>query len=172
MANTRKKNQIILTAIRKTNRDRKRDPSKSNVIEIEESVYVLTCDGCVDEKRQKKYRATKTISLRRNRVFTACTLSDTHRFEPCFSIHSFFVVVLFIHSQSTVPLWKATTITKGSPVVSTCSSPHSLEVLFFEINLHCFLQMDLLDPKHAHKQAKHIHIAVRQTSKTAFKMQI
>lgn len=36
-----------------------------------------------------------------------------------------------------VPLWIATTITKGSPVESTCSS-HSLGFLFSEINLYRF----------------------------------
>ena len=48
----------------------------------------------------------------------------------CFSIHF-----------SIVPLWMATTITKGSPVESTCSS-HSLGFLFSEINLHRFFRMD------------------------------
>lgn len=58
MANT-EKNQMILIAIIKTNRDRERDPSKGNAIEIEESACVLTCDGCADEKRtEKKYRST------------------------------------------------------------------------------------------------------------------
>lgn len=84
----------------------------------------------------------KTISLRRSRPIAAQTHTNTgHVFQSTF----------FSWFQSIVPLWIATTITKGSPVVSTCSS-HSLELLFSEINLHCFLQNGFARPK-AHSPA-------------------
>lgn len=64
------------------------------------------------------------------------SLCNTQTFKHGFSIHVFFSLALLV---PIVPLWIATTITKGSPVVSTCSS-HSLGLLFSEIDLHCFLQ--------------------------------